>query len=289
MMRPVRAFIIGLAMAREFAREGANVWLVDREQSVSESANQIAREFNVPFDEDALPDIWTYGHRNIQGLAIDPESGRVYASEHGPFGGDELNRIEGGENYGWPLQTEGRDYRTRRPVGEPAVVREQDRAGLRLQPNRQVRGPASVADAVEPARSGLVAGPCVHAAHVQVAIGRMEARPHHTRGKRWQRQRTHAALCLAVHLLVRDDVNLAHAVRRVQQRSSERPPPPLRSRLQRGGWGGWHPDQLRRRAIEPGVRTFALEDPRDVIGDRAIKAPHDNGFYGRQKRARTEA
>jgi len=69
----------------------------------------------------ALPEIWTYGHRNIQGMVRDAGSGRVYASEHGPRGGDEINVIEGGKNYGWPLQSYGLDYRTREPVGKHDV------------------------------------------------------------------------------------------------------------------------------------------------------------------------
>jgi aldose sugar dehydrogenase len=69
----------------------------------------------------ARPEIWTYGHRNIQGIARDPESGRIWANEHGPFGGDELNLLEAGRNYGWPLQSFGRDYRTREPIGQPSV------------------------------------------------------------------------------------------------------------------------------------------------------------------------
>lgn len=52
---------------------------------------------------------------------MDAASGRVYASEHGPRGGDEINRIEGGKNYGWPLQSFGADYNTREPVGKPSV------------------------------------------------------------------------------------------------------------------------------------------------------------------------
>lgn len=60
--------------------------------------------------EDVLPEIYSYGHRNIQGLARDPVSGHVYAHEHGPRGGDELNVIGPGANYGWPLATHGRDY-----------------------------------------------------------------------------------------------------------------------------------------------------------------------------------
>jgi glucose/arabinose dehydrogenase len=70
----------------------------------------------------ARPEIWTYGHRNIQGLARDPVSGRIWATEHGPRGGDELNLIEGGHNYGWPLQSYGRDYRTGEPVGQHTVA-----------------------------------------------------------------------------------------------------------------------------------------------------------------------
>ena len=58
---------------------------------------------------DARPEIWTLGHRNPQGLVMDDE-GRVYLHEHGPRGGDELNLIEPGKNYGWPVATFGIDY-----------------------------------------------------------------------------------------------------------------------------------------------------------------------------------
>lgn len=68
-----------------------------------------------------LPEIWSYGHRNIQGIARDPDSGRVWANEHGPRGGDELNLLAPGRNYGWPLQTLGRDYRTGAAIGRPSV------------------------------------------------------------------------------------------------------------------------------------------------------------------------
>ena len=61
-------------------------------------------------EDGALADIWTYGHRNVQGIAIDPQTGIVWAHEHGPRGGDELNIIEGGNNYGWPIVTAGLDY-----------------------------------------------------------------------------------------------------------------------------------------------------------------------------------
>lgn len=62
--------------------------------------------------------IWSYGHRNAQGLAIDPRSGRLWQSEHGPRGGDELNLPEAGKNYGWPVISDGMDYRTNRPYPE---------------------------------------------------------------------------------------------------------------------------------------------------------------------------
>jgi glucose/arabinose dehydrogenase len=55
----------------------------------------------------AVPTIWTYGHRNPQGLSIDPVSGLLWESEHGPMGGDELNILEPGHNYGWPVISHG--------------------------------------------------------------------------------------------------------------------------------------------------------------------------------------
>lgn len=58
----------------------------------------------------ARPEIWTYGHRDPLGLAFDPRSGRIVASEHGPQGGDELNEILPGRNYGWPTSTYGTEY-----------------------------------------------------------------------------------------------------------------------------------------------------------------------------------
>jgi glucose/arabinose dehydrogenase len=66
-----------------------------------------------PFAElaGAKPEVWSFGHRNAQGIVVDPKSGAVWVSEHGPLGGDELNRVEKGANYGWPRVTFGRDYR----------------------------------------------------------------------------------------------------------------------------------------------------------------------------------
>ncbi|MCH8476622.1 MAG: PQQ-dependent sugar dehydrogenase [Wenzhouxiangella sp.] len=58
----------------------------------------------------ALPEIFSYGHRNPQGIVVDLESGLIWSHEHGPRGGDELNLIEAGQNYGWPVATHGVDY-----------------------------------------------------------------------------------------------------------------------------------------------------------------------------------
>ncbi|MGD1879241.1 MAG: PQQ-dependent sugar dehydrogenase [Kiloniellaceae bacterium] len=59
---------------------------------------------------DALPEIFSYGHRNVQGMAVHPETGAVWAHEHGPRGGDEVNILKAGANYGWPAITYGIDY-----------------------------------------------------------------------------------------------------------------------------------------------------------------------------------
>ena len=58
----------------------------------------------------ALAEIWSYGHRNVQGAALDPATGFLWTVEHGAQGGDEINRPQAGRNYGWPVITYGRDY-----------------------------------------------------------------------------------------------------------------------------------------------------------------------------------
>ena len=66
----------------------------------------------------ALPEIWSYGHRNPQGAALHPASGRLWIHEHGPQGGDEVNLTLAGRNYGWPVITHGREYVTGTAIGE---------------------------------------------------------------------------------------------------------------------------------------------------------------------------
>ena len=67
---------------------------------------------NNPFlyDDEAMKSLYSLGNRNIQGMAIHPETGELWTTEHGPMGGDELNMIESGKNYGWETITYGRNY-----------------------------------------------------------------------------------------------------------------------------------------------------------------------------------
>jgi glucose/arabinose dehydrogenase len=91
---------------------------------------RIAPDGSVPKDNpfvgqaDARPEIWTLGHRNVQAAALDPQ-GRLWVVEHGTNGGDELNLIQKGKNYGWPLQAYGEEY-----SGAPIAGAETARAGL---------------------------------------------------------------------------------------------------------------------------------------------------------------
>ncbi|MEQ8281820.1 MAG: PQQ-dependent sugar dehydrogenase [Parvibaculum sp.] len=64
----------------------------------------------------ALPEIWSYGHRNQQGAALHPETGILWTNEHGPRGGDEINIPQAGKNYGWPVVSQGVNYNLT-PVG----------------------------------------------------------------------------------------------------------------------------------------------------------------------------
>ena len=69
-------------------------------------------------DTSALAEIWSYGHRNPQGLVFDPNKRRLWAIEHGPRGGDELNLVTAGANYGWPVISYGKEYWGPFAVGE---------------------------------------------------------------------------------------------------------------------------------------------------------------------------
>jgi len=79
-----------------------------------------------PFVEDAdvLDEIYTYGHRNAQGMTIHPETGEIWQSEHGEQDGDEINIIYGGNNYGWPIATYGCTYGAGQDIGVPPDERD---------------------------------------------------------------------------------------------------------------------------------------------------------------------
>jgi glucose/arabinose dehydrogenase len=75
---------------------------------------------NNPFRQraDAKPEVYSYGHRNMQGAALHPISGELWATEHGPQGGDELNIVRAGRNYGWPVISYGVNYGIGSKIGE---------------------------------------------------------------------------------------------------------------------------------------------------------------------------
>ena len=85
---------------------------------------RIAPDGSVPADnpfvgrDRARAEIWSYGHRNVQGAALHPSTGELWAHEHGPQGGDEVNVAEAGKNYGWTVGTYGREYGTGFKIGE---------------------------------------------------------------------------------------------------------------------------------------------------------------------------
>ena len=98
-------------------------------QDLSNHLGKIVRvnpDGSVPADnpflgqKDAQPEIWSYGHRNPQGAAINPESGKLWESEFGPRGGDEINIPQAGANYGWPVVSWGRHY-SGEAIPEPPI------------------------------------------------------------------------------------------------------------------------------------------------------------------------
>lgn len=95
--------------AQDVSRENGSVVRLTRDGAVPDDNPLVGRE-------EARPEIWSWGHRNPQGLAFD-DQGRLWAIEHGARGGDEVNLIERGRNYGWPVISYGRHY-SGLPIGE---------------------------------------------------------------------------------------------------------------------------------------------------------------------------
>ena len=99
----------------------------DRVQALDSHIGKVVRirlDGGVPADnpyaqrDGVRPELWSYGHRNVQGAALHPATGELWAHEHGPQGGDELNRVLPGRNYGWPVITYGREYVVGTKIGE---------------------------------------------------------------------------------------------------------------------------------------------------------------------------
>ena len=94
---------------------------LDAEQAQEPSSHlgsviRLNRDGSIPADNpflgqaEAQPELFTIGHRNPQGLSVHPKTGAIWINEHGPQGGDEINILQAGENYGWPLLTFGEQY-----------------------------------------------------------------------------------------------------------------------------------------------------------------------------------
>ena len=99
----------------------------DRAQKMDDHAGSVIRLYDdgrVPEDnpfvklKGALPEKWTLGNRNIQGAALHPQTGKLWTHEHGPQGGDEVNLMSAGKNYGWPVVTHGANYGLGTKIGE---------------------------------------------------------------------------------------------------------------------------------------------------------------------------
>ena len=123
-----------------FARDG-NLFVTLGERNTERQSAQdlgthlgkivrITKDGKVPADnpfvgrDGAMPEIWSLGHRNVQGATLDPATGRLWAIDHGPRGGDEINLPEAGRNYGWPIITYGTEY------SGPAIGEGTTKAGL---------------------------------------------------------------------------------------------------------------------------------------------------------------
>ncbi len=113
-----------------FITQGDRQQYRDSAQSLAAGQGKVVRinkDGTIPKDNPFVgragvrPEIYSYGHRNVQGAAINPVTGRLWTIEHGPNGGDELNHPEAGKNYGWPVITYGREYGTGIKIGEGFV------------------------------------------------------------------------------------------------------------------------------------------------------------------------
>ena len=112
---------------RLFITLGERLWRRDAAQQLGSDLGKVVRiepDGRMPADNPfvktpgALPEIWSLGHRNVQGAALHPATGELWTHEHGPEGGDELNIDRAGRNYGWPVVSYGVDYGSGAKIGE---------------------------------------------------------------------------------------------------------------------------------------------------------------------------
>jgi aldose sugar dehydrogenase len=110
-----------------FVTLGDRFNLRDEAQDLSNHIGALVRirpDGSVPRDnpfvgrDGARPETWSYGHRNVQGAALHPQTGQLWTHEHGPQGGDEVNLTLAGLNFGWPVVSHGREYGTGLRIGE---------------------------------------------------------------------------------------------------------------------------------------------------------------------------
>jgi glucose/arabinose dehydrogenase len=111
-----RSILEGRVQSQDLGSHLGKVVRVHKDGSVPEDNPFVDRE-------DARPEIWSYGHRNMQGAAIHPETGALWIVDHGAMGGDEVNVPEAGKNYGWPIITYGIEY-SGDPIGEGITAQE---------------------------------------------------------------------------------------------------------------------------------------------------------------------
>ncbi|OLO09135.1 glucose dehydrogenase [Salinicola sp. MH3R3-1] len=109
-------------LAQDLDTHLGKVVRIDADGSIPDD-NPFADGHNAGTERDGLAEIWSYGHRNVQGAAWESNSGKLWTIEHGPKGGDELNVPQAGKNYGWPVITYGEDY-SGAPIGDGLTAKE---------------------------------------------------------------------------------------------------------------------------------------------------------------------
>lgn len=151
-----------------------------RAQDLRDHAGSVIRlnlDGSVPEDnpfvglQNAAEEIYSYGHRNIQGMVVHPETGDIWATEHGPRGGDELNLVKPALNYGWPVISYGRHYGRDAPFGIDTHKDGMEQPVRQWTPSPAVSGLAVVTSPYFPAWNGnLLVGALSHQSIRRVAL-----------------------------------------------------------------------------------------------------------------------